>query len=361
MTASELALLSRNEYASVLLDGVSRENTVFNSFMALPLIGTQFDSMVISADPTAAGFLARGQGYVRGARTFVKGKVNAARVGFMINEPVSVTDEWNRSAAAAGIGGLDWLTQCAQGQLMSELALVEQQIFDGTANDALGFLGLKQICSYTSGNVLTYATSRPEAATNGAYTNSVINAGGSTANTADSIYLVRMAENGVNLRIGGENGVAGFLKMSQLKTQYGVDAADATREQPYYKSHAEGYIGLSVMGSAEAFADRKYYQFDVRRIANVTAQVGFTCTEALLDYAMEAFPDGHAPNVIYMSKRAQRQLRDSRIGQVTQFLMAPGGDAKNAQFTFSQPLPESHRGVPIIATRRISSTQAIES
>lgn len=358
MTASELALLGRNVFASSLIDGVSQENQVFSRFFAVPLIGTQYDSLVIAGDPTASRFLRRGEGYTSGARTFAKGKVNAARLGFMVREAVTTTDEWNRAAAAAGVSGADWLTQAAEGQVRSHLAYLETQIFTGTVNDELGFLGLKQICSYTSGNVLTYATDRPEASS---YTKSVINAGGSTADTADSIYAVRMGPRAVNLRIGGEAGIPGFLKMSPVTRQYEADSGDSTRRQEYYMSHCEGYVGLDVMGSSESYADRTYSQFDVRRVANVTADSGKTCTEALLDYLLESFPDGHEPNIIFMSKRAQRQLRDSRTGAVTQFLMAPGGDAKNAKFTLAQPLPESHRGVPIVATRRITSTQAIES
>ena len=356
MTSAELALLGKNVFANTLIDGVSREHQVFARFNALPLKGTQYDSMVIAGDPTASRFLRRGEGYTAGRRTFAKGKVNAARLGFMIDEPVSVTDEWNRAAAEAGISGLDWLTQCAMGQFETHLAYVENQLFLGTANDVLGFLGLKEICSYVSGNVLAL-TDRPEAS---GYVKSVMNAAGSTANTADSVYSVNMGDRACTLRIGGEQGIQGFLKMSPVVKEYQADAADATRQQQNYKSHCEGYIGLEVMGSSEAYADRAYSQFDVRRLANLTVAVPLT--EAMLDSLIESHPDGHMPNILFMSKRAQTQLRTSRAGSTPAVSINMGaGEARNAQYTLTLPLPDNHRGIPIVATRRIASTQAIET
>lgn len=364
MTNAELGLLAQNKFASTLIDGVSREMKVFAALVAAGVqgfTGTQYDSLVIAGDPTASRFLRRGEGYTSGRRTFAKGKVNASRIGFMIDEPVSVTDEWNRAAAAAGIQGADWLTQAAQGQFASHIAYLEQQFFTGTTNDTLGFLGLKEICSYTSANVLAYASEeRPEAATV-PYAKSVINAGGSAANTAGNIYLVRLGADGVKLRIGGENGIAGFLQMSPVTRQYQADSGDATRQQEYYKAHCEGYVGLDVMGSSESYTDRTIPNFVVRRIANVTADSGKGCTEALLDYALESFPDGKEPNIIFMDKRSQRQLRTSKASSATQFLAGPWAQASNGVATLSLPLPEAHRGIPIIATRRITSTQAIES
>lgn len=357
MTSSELALLTHNVFASTLIDGVSREHAVFSTFYAVPLIGTQYDSLVIAGDPTASRFLRRGEGYTSGRRTFAKGKVNAARLGFMIDEPVTLTDEWNRSAAAAGLQEADWLTQCAMGQFETHLAYVENQIFLGTANDSLGFLGLKEICSYTSANVLTL-TERPEGTTV-PYSKSVINAGGVTANVADSVYSVRMGPRAVNLKIGGDMGVPGFLKMGPVTRQYQADSGDATRQQENYKAHCEGYIGLDVMGSAEAYADRTYPQFDVRRLANITPLVPLT--EAMLDTLLESHPDGHESNILYMSKRAQVQLRASRSAVSSVNINMGAGDANKMQYSLTLPLPDNHRGIPIVATRRIASTQAIET
>lgn len=358
MTSSELALVAQNVFASTLIDGVAQEFQVFSRFHALPLIGTQYDSLVIAGDPTASRFLRRGEGYTSGRRTFAKGKVNAARLGFMIDEPVSVTDEWNRSVAQAGIKGADWLTQAAAGQLRSHMAYLESQIFLGTANDELGFLGLKEITSYTSANVLTL-TERPEATTV-PYSKSVINAAGNTANTADSVYSVRMGDMATKLRIGGEGGIANFLSMSPVVKEYQADAADTTRQQQNYKSHCEGYIGLDVAGSSESYANRTYSQFDVRRLANLTVAVPLT--EAMLDVLLESHPDGHEPNIIFMSKRAQVQLRTSRAGSTPAVSINMGsGDAAKSQYTHTLPLPDNHRGIPIVATRRIASTQAIES
>jgi hypothetical protein len=355
-TASEIALAGGNEFAADIIDAAHREALVFSVFEALPLVGTRFQSLVWKSDAPAGGFLRRGQGYTRSQGVLVKGEVNAARMGFMVNEPKSTTLEFDKQLQQSGIRSPGWLQLNARSRFASEIAYAEQQLFTGTANDALGFLGMKEICAFIAGNVLAL-TDAPEAF---GYGRSVVNAGGNVALTADSVYTVNMGPLGAHLRVGGENGIAGFLKLGKVMEQFGVDPDDATREQLYLKAEAEGYIGFNVMGSSEAYADRKYVQYCVRRAANVT--VANPVTETLLDYMFDMHPDGNKPNIIFMSKRGQRQLRDSRSAAVvTQIGMGIPGDAVKATARIRLPLPTEHNGVPIVATERIASNQAIET
>ena len=355
-TIAELALSTQNELAAALIDATYLENVVINQFEALPMMGTKFDSLVWKTDPAAVGFLRRGTGYTHTAGALAKGEVQASRVGMLVKEACSTVDEFDRNLAKAGITGIaGWLQQTAAGRLKSEFSNVEKQIFYGTANDTIGFQGLKQICSYVAANVLA-TTDGPEASS---YAKSVINAGGVTSNIASSVYTVNMAPSAVHLRVGGGQGMAGFLALSEIKRQLFEDSSGSGTWQEHYYGTAEGYIGLNVGGSGETYADRTYVQYDVRRLANLTVLVPLT--EALLDTLIESHPDGHKPNIIFMGKRSQRQLRDSRNSNVQKTFDMSAGTAQSRTLTTRAPLPESHNGVPIVATDKILATDAIES
>lgn len=354
-TASEICLASANHFAADLIDNAVREAKVFNIFEALPMHGTSFDSLVLKTDAAAGGFLRRGQGYARTAGTLVKGKVNAARMGFLVQEPKSTTLEFDRNLAKSGINSPGWLQLQARGRFLSEIAYAEQQIFTGTTNDALGYLGLKEICSYVSGNLLTTT----DDAITYSFDRSVVNAGGVTASVASSVYSVNMGPQAVHLRIGGENGIAGFLKLGEVKEQFVADTEDATRQQTHYLAECEGYIGLNVGGSSEAYADRTYKQRDVRRLANLTVLVPLT--QALLDTLYDSHPDGHKPNVFFMSRRSRRQLRDDMSNVVTRFFNMSPGDAHQRVSSTRFALPDDFNGIPIVETMRITDTQSIET
>lgn len=356
-TAAQIALVAGNAFAVDIIDAVARELKVFSSFYSLPLKGRKFSTLAWKTDAAAGGFLRRSQGYTVTNGALVKGEVNAARVGFMVKEPVSTTLEFDREAAANGLNSPGWLQLQARSRSFSEFVNIEKQIFLGTANDSLGFPGLKEICSYTSANLLTTTA---DAATYD-FARSVINAGGSTSNTASSVYGVNQGPSAVHLRVGGDNGIAGFLNLSPVKQEFDTDADDSTRQQEYYKAACEGYIGMSVMGSDEAYADRTYAQFDVRRIANLTAQVGYTLTQTLMDLLWDSFPDGHKPTHFYMSRRSRRQLRDDIDAALVVNVNMSAGDAALRTTRTKSKLPEEWNGVPIIETVRITDTQAIES
>lgn len=356
-TAAEIALVAGNEFAADIITAVYRELKVFAAFQALPLRGRKFSTLAWKADAAAGGFLRRGQGYTATEGSLVKGEVNAARVGFMVKSPCSTTDEFDRETAANGISTPGFLQINARSRGYSEFVNIEKQIFLGTANDSLGFPGLKEICAYTSSNLLT--TSQDAASYD--FARSVINVGGSTSNTASSVYGVNMGPNAVHLRVGGDNGIAGFLALSPVKKEFDADSEDSTRQQEYYKAACEGYIGMSVSGSDSVFADQNYSQFDVRRLANVTAQAGYTLTQTLMDLLWDSFPDGHKPTHFFMSRRSRRQLRDDIDAALTVNVQMSSGDAALRTSRTKTQLPDEWNGIPIIETVRITDTQAIES
>jgi hypothetical protein len=361
-TAAEILAVSNNRYAGNLFMAARDSAPIVEIFEALPMTGTQYLSLAVGALPTAGGFLHINEGMIASRATLVMGKVDAFRVGMMVREPKSSTDLWNAQKQAAINSGLvdDWFTMQAKLKAKAELINVERQILFGHANSSKGFIGLRQATSAAlATNVLTM-TQDPE---DFAFARHALNAGGSTSNTASSVYSVWMDPLGACLQMGGPQGVEGFLNMSEVKTTLlqEVDPLDGlTKEQEHYYSSGEGYIGLAINGSSDGTA-RTYAQYSVRRAFNVTAQAGFTCTEALLDALIASHPAGSKPNAFFMSGRSQRQLQADRgsNGQVTVF-MTPG-DALSRTMAHRTPLPVEHRGVPIVVSEQIPNTDAIET
>lgn len=356
-TASEIAQVAGNEYASALLDVLRADSPIFSNLLALPMMGTSFLTLALTGLPTPGGVLDLNQGYVGGKATLTMDKVEAKRFGILVEAPKSSTDLWDRSNKLANGAQLDfdYMTLQARAALRAELNNIDKLLIYGTALDAKSFPGLKQLTSAASTADVLSLSEGPE---DGGYIKSAINVTGTTASTASSVYSVCEGAQDVSLRFGGPQGVEGFLSMSQIKEEYQADPGDSTRKQPYYLSHGEGYLGLAVFGSSQPKADRKFTQFSVRRAFNITADSGKTLTQAIMDALIESHPDGHKPTKFLMSKRSQRQLRDDLASTATVFVN--GGDARNSTYTRRPELPRDYDGIPIIASEWIYSNEAIE-
>lgn len=356
-TAAELAHISGNPYASYLLDAVRADAPIFSALYSLPMMGTSFLTLAITALPTPSGVLDINQGYKGSKATLSMEKVEAKRFGLLVEAPVSSTDLWNaqnRLASGANIG-MDYMTMQARAALRSELNNIDKLILLGTGLDSKSFFGLKEITVATTANTLAL-TGAPEA---DKYVRSAINAGGTTSATASSVYSICEGEEDLALRIGGIGGIEGFLGMSPVKTVFQADPGDATRKQEYYISTGEGYMGLSIFGSGENATNRKFPQYSVRRLFNLTEDSGKTLTQQKMDFLMESHPTGHKPTKFLMSPRSQRQLRDDLASTATVFIQ--GSTAANSTYTRKPELPPDYRGIPIIVSEEIGSTDAIET
>lgn len=347
-TAADLALGAGNPYLAGLITAIAGQTPIFNSFPMFELNGTFIYALALAALPTPTGFIDLNEGMVSTKAQLVVGKIEAKRIGVLIEAAKSSTDLWNEANP-----GRNWIDIQVKARLLSEIQNLEKTIFLGTANDAKAFYGLKEITSPVTAN--TYAlTDSPVFP----LTKSLLNVGGTTANTASSVYSVCHGEEDAALYMGGPQGVSGFLNMSEIIEQIQFDPGSTTKKQRYYLTDGEGMTVLSLMGSSEAYASKKFPQFSVRRACNLTAETGKGCTEAVMDFLMDAHPMGHKPTAFYMSLRSQKQLRADRIANGTVQLQ-PGltGDR-----TVRADLPTSHRGIPIIICEQaILDTQAIES
>lgn len=160
----------------------------------------------------------------------------------------------------------------------------------------------------------------------------VVNATGTTANTASSVYLVR---------VGEDVGVAGVYKGDgptfELGNAYETPLQDASGKTfPGFFTPAVSWLGVQLGGA-----------YSVSRICNLTADNGKGLTDALIAEAISRHPVDQMPNLIVMNRRSLKQLQQSRTAT-----NATGAPA---------PFPSEAFGIPIIVTDQISSTEALET
>jgi hypothetical protein len=158
--------------------------------------------------------------------------------------------------------------------LRAALFGAEQQIINGT--NANGFAGLADALDELEDEM-------------------VINAGGTTANTASSVYLIHTSET---------EGCAAVAKGElEIKDSIETTWTDGSgNELDSYRTPVYAWLGLQI-GS----------KYDVARIANLTADSGKGLTDDMLFDAAERFPVGKRPNLVAMNRRSLNQLRKSRV------------------------------------------------
>ena len=350
-TAAEIAQVSGTRFAQGVIDYSRTAVPIFNSFSARAITGTRFKTLAFGALPDEPKFVNLNEGYVTSKALFTLGEFALSRINRMIKVQISSELLWNSENVATD---QDYFTIQAYYQWKVALLHIEKVMLYGTAYDPKGFPGMKQLTPATTANTLTAPTTAPE---DDEYVRSFINAGGTTASTASSVYAVKFGPMDAQLVMGGPQGAAGFLNMTPKERvlQSVVDPVDGiTKDDWFHVSSGEGYVGLSVAGSNET--SRGYAQQCIRRIGNVTNDSGKGVTEALLDYLVESFPSDKKPDVIYMSSRSLRQYRASK--PVAQIVVNDGGVVQSA--TVTQPLADNFRGIPIIVSDQIKNTDAIE-
>ena len=158
----------------------------------------------------------------------------------------------------------------------------------------------------------------------------VVNAGGTTADTGSSVWLIR---------VGDDAGVSGVyqgdgpgLSLGETIVQNYTDSTPS--ERPIYYTPACSWFGLQFGGT-----------YSVSRIANLTEDSGKGLTDDLIADAYSLHPVDQKPNVIAMSRRSLKQLRSSRTAT-----NATGAPA---------PFPMEWEGIPLVVTDQIPDTEAL--
>lgn len=221
---------------------------------------------------------------------------------FAVDEAAALVDE----RGVDHIMGIEAISHMAQA-----MAEIEEQIFYGTGNQAAGFSGL---ANQTNLDGLSDAQ--------------VVNAGGTTASTGSSCWLIRTGEEDLQM-LWGQQGVI------TISERMRVERAGSSAGRFWALAHAiHGWAGLKIGTTYSAV-----------RIANLTADSGKGLTDSLISQALEKFPANRGPNYIVMNRRSMGQLQRSRTA--TNPTGAPA------------PFPTEAFGVPVIVTDRILSTETL--
>lgn len=148
-------------------------------------------------------------------------------------------------------------------------------------------------------------------------TNMVVDAGGTTDDTASSVWMVRWGIQDVQWVLG-ENGRAEVTDPVEVRlTDAGSNPFTGYRQELYLRP------GLQV-GSTRS----------VCRIKKLTADAAKGLTDARIDDAIAKFPAGLPPTAIYMTRRSAKQWKDSRTATTPtgaaaewpSFVAGPEGD-----------------------------------
>jgi hypothetical protein len=237
-----------------------------------------------------------------GTYTQVTNTLRFLDASFALDEAAALVDE----------RGVDHVMAIeAMAHLRQALAECEEQIFYGTGNLAAGFSGL---ANQTNLDGLADAQ--------------VVGAGGTTANTGSSCWLIRTGEEDLQMLWGNQ----GVITIGERQR---VERSGAVQGRFWALAHSiHGWAGLKI-GS----------NFSAVRIANLTADSGKGLTDALISQAIERFPASRGPTYIACNRRSLGQLQRSRTAT------NPTGSPA--------PFPTESFGVPIIVTDRIGSTEAL--
>jgi len=244
--------------------------------------GIHYETLVRTAlGNTGGSFRVGNRGITPPAHTYENRRVECFLAEPRFTSDKAIADSYVDGAAA-------YIAMDVSGTMEGEMQALSSQFYYGASagqgfslgavGNALGFPGL--IDAYDS-------------------VNRVINAGGTTANTGSSVWLVRFGPQMIRWVLG--NG--GRMQWGPVRIESILDPTDAT-----YQKRFDGYVQTMVYRPGLQIGSL----WSAVRVKEITADSGCTLTDAMIYNALSLFPAGTQPDVILMSRRSLYQLRASR-------------------------------------------------
>lgn len=313
-TLLDIAKLNNNDK----LVGLIEENLTYapelNYFPARTIKGTTFNTVVRTGFPTV-GFRAANAGFTPSKSTFDKRQVQCFIFGGVIQVDKAVAKAYEDGPEA-------WEAIESMGVAKQAMISLGSQCWYGTSADSAGYPGIK--AAVAKGSTIA------------------VDATGTTANTASSVYAVKFGTQNVTLVVGD----GGIMTLSPFTDQQIVDPNASTKFIPSRVADMSSWVGLQV-GNVNCAG----------RILNLTEDAGKGLTDLLLAKLISQFPVGFTPDAFFMSRRSRRELQDSRT--VTIF-GGPGSTKPGGNISKQAPTPSEYEGIPIVATDSILNTDAVE-
>lgn len=316
LTLLDIAKLSGNDQVVGLIEENISSAPELLTIPGRTIKGTSYTTGIRTGLPTV-GFRGANAGVATSKSTFKKSLIEC----FILASQIQV----DKAVADAHEDGAEALKMIeGSGVMQAALKRIGSQVWYGTASDASGFPGLKAFL--------------PAAGVTSAGDKLCINATGTTATTASSVYAVKFGVKDVQMVFGA--GAAFGLGDWRIQTVKDANSLDFEA----YVAALTAWVGMQIGSENSA-----------RRIYNLTAETGKGLTDALLAELLATFPVGHRPDAIFASRRSLGQLQADRV--VT--LFGTGKDRPNQAKV--APYPTEFEGIPIVPTDSILNTDAIGS
>lgn len=352
-TALQIAQGRQVPLTTGLFMAVRDETPLLSAFDARTSSDDKFLSLAVVALPTSR-FVNLGEGLTADEGILELREFSCSAIGGLVKAEVESARLWDKHHQAAGYTWFDLQTLL---RLKADLRNIERQMILGTANDAKGFPGAKEMTPFLAGNTLTLA----QQAQAYEFKRAVTNVGGTTANTASSVYSFVFGELESQLVIGNDTGAELVTISDSVRQMIAPNPAEPAKLSLHDVAEMRGYIGLSVNGFNLQVAGQNIpAQYSVRRLANVTADNNCKLTDAMIDKLRRGHGSGRRPGLFAMSARSGEQLAASRAPVAINFNMGQSGDAQAATYTTYPPPPDNWNGIPIVYPDCIGDSDAIE-
>jgi len=319
-TLLDIAKANGSDAVVGLIDETTKAHPELTRVPARTIKGISYKTLVrVALGQTSGGFRNANEGV-----SPVKSRTENRSVETFILE-----SRWKVDKAVADSfedGPAAYIAIEAAGLMEGEMQALAAQMYygRGTGGNAKGYPGL--IDAYDA-------------------TNMVVDAGGTTANTGSSAWLVKFGPQHVQW-VWGNNGQLALTPSPAevLRPILVTDPNDATKEFLGYMQTLTGRPGLQV-GSLQS----------VVRIKKLTADSGKGLTDALVAESLAKFPVGMKPDVMFINRRSAMQLQKSRTVTINAGPGASAGSDVNAVAAS----PTSSMTIPVEVTDAISSTESL--
>jgi hypothetical protein len=333
-TAVEIATIRQAPLSLGVLRQVISAVPLFAAFDMRTTSRTRFKTLSIDGMPDVDPFVNLGDGFKTGRATLSLREFGCSYLGGHVKVQLDVAREWQAENQDLDF---DYFTLQASERIKGDLLKIEKQIIYGTATgSAKGFPGLKQM---TPGAIAANVMAMTDTPDDSDFTKTVINAGGSTSNTASSAYSIRFGTLDCQLVMGGTSGNQELFQFGERRIQaLAPDASKPEELAEHEIGQYSGHIGLSVSGFSEAEASQVKSQYSVRRLMNLTAQA---------DKGMDDYRSGD-------------QWANSRKSTGSVVFVGNMGSGRDGTINRQPARPTEYQGIPIVYTRSIGNTDAIE-
>lgn len=302
-TLLDVAKINGSDDIAGLIDEASKYTPEVGSGYARTIKGINYKTLVRTALPTA-----RFRDYNDGADA-TKGRYENRLVETYVLNP-----RWECDKAVADAhedGAEAFIALEAEAILQASMLTLGRQFYygRGTNGDGKGHPGL--IDGYDA-------------------TNMVVDAGGSTDDTATSVWAVKWGPKDVGWVLGKDGNInVDPVRIADIVGQN-------NKKLTGYVQELLAYVGVQV-GSTRC----------VGRIKKITEDSTKTLTDKLISKLLGKFPANVVPDALYMSRRSLNQLQESRTA--TNPTGAPA------------PFPTEAFGIPIVVTESILNTEKLAS